>query len=388
LRILHFINDLHAAGSQVEMLRLLGEEQRWGWNSAVVTLADGRLRSEVAALGVPVFSLGMRTKAPFASHLRYLTRVPTIVRLTWRWRPNLVQGWMYHANLAASLAAACRSATTPVLWRIGQTISNLALERPTTAAMIRAGGLVSRQPAAIIYNSEASAHEHEALGYKAARRVLMAGGFDCDIFQPSLEARGAVRRELGLAEDAILVGLMARFHPMKDHAGFLRAARLVVARHRNVFFVLAGSGVTAEAPELMHAIAEHRLEGRVFLLGMRRDMARLNGALDLACSSSSRGEGFSNAIGEAMACGVPCVVTDVGDSARLVGNSGIVVPPGNPLALADAISTLVDAGTRAYLGTAARRRIESEFALKTVAQRYRELCETQTEISTSPTQTA
>jgi len=377
MRILHFINDLHAAGSQVEMLRLLGEERRWGWESAVVTFADGHLSSEVAALGAPVFSLGMRTGAPLASHLLYLLRAPAIVRLTRRWRPQLVQGWMYHANLAASLAATCRAGIMPVLWRIGQTIHNLAIERRTTAAMMRAGGLVSRQPAAIIYNSEASARQHEARGYAAARRVVMAGGFDCELFRPSPEARGAVRNELGLDEDAILIGLMARLHPMKDHAGFLRAAHVVAARHRNVYFVLAGSGVTADAPELARGIAEHRLEGRVFLLGLRRDMMRLNAALDIACSASSHGEGFSNAIGEAMACGVPCVATDVGDTARLVGGTGVIVPPRDPTALARALGELIEAGAagRRPLGHASRQRIEREFSLKVVAQRYRELCE-------------
>jgi glycosyltransferase involved in cell wall biosynthesis len=377
MRVLHFINDLNTAGSQVEMLRLLGEERRWGWDTGVVSLADGRLRSEIAALGVRVFTLGMRTGAPMVSHLRYLMQAPAIVPLVWRWRPQLIQGWMYHANLAASLAAACRAASTPVLWRIGQTIHNLALERRTTAAMIRAGGLVSRQPAAIIYNSKESARQHEALGYAAARRIVMAGGFDCEHFRPSPEARGAVRRELGVDKDAILVGLMARLHPMKDHAGFLHAAYALTAQHRNLYFVLAGSGITDETPELARGIAEHRLEGRVFLLGVRRDMARLNAALDVACSASSYGEGFSNAVGEAMACGVPCVATDVGDSARLIGETGLIVPPGEPAALARALASLIDAGLtgRRRLGEAARERIENEFALRGVAQRYRDFCE-------------
>ncbi|HUK09109.1 MAG TPA: glycosyltransferase [Stellaceae bacterium] len=245
--------------------------------------------------------------------------------------------------------------------------------------MIRAGGLVSRQPAAIIYNSEASARQHEALGYAAARRVVMAGGFDCELFRPLPEARGAVRNELGLDEDAILVGLMARLHPMKDHVGFLRAAGFVAARHRNVNFVLAGSGITAEAPELLQAIAEYQLEGRVFLLGVRRDMVRLNAALDIACSASSHGEGFSNAIGEAMACGVPCIATDVGDSARLVSNAGMIVPPRDPAALARALGELIEAGaaSRRRLGDAARRHVERDFSLQVVAQRYREFCEAQ-----------
>jgi glycosyltransferase involved in cell wall biosynthesis len=135
--------------------------------------------------------------------------------------------------------------------------------------------------------------------------------------------------------------------------------------------------MTADSPELARGVAEHRLEGRVFLLGVRRDMERLNAALDIACSASSHGEGFSNAIGEAMACGVPCVATDVGDSARLVGNAGMIVAPRDPAALARALGELIEAGAagRRRLGDTARRRVERDFSLHVVAQRYREFCE-------------
>ena len=172
----------------------------------------------------------------------------------------------------------------------------------------------------------------------------------------------------------ILVGLVARHHPMKDHAGFFHAARLVAQACPSVRFVMIGRGTNSQSPVADLARA-NQLENRVFLLGERSDMPRLTAALDIACSSSAWGEGFSNTIGEAMACGVPCVVTDVGDSAYAVGDTGISVPPNNPQALADAISRLVAAGSerRHCLGEAARRRIETEFSLAAIVHRYEEL---------------
>jgi glycosyltransferase involved in cell wall biosynthesis len=199
-------------------------------------------------------------------------------------------------------------------------------------------------------------------------------------FRPAQESGRRIRRELGLNNDAILVGLIARYHPMKDHGTFLRAAGLVAKKHPEARFLLAGRAVASNTPDLTRALSEHGIHGRAFLLGERVDMPEINAALDIACSSSQYGEGFSNAVGEAMACGVPCVVTDVGDSARIVGTTGLVTSPGDALALADAIGQLIEGGPtlRRRLGDAARQRIENEFSLKAVSQRYRELCETLT----------
>jgi glycosyltransferase involved in cell wall biosynthesis len=162
---------------------------------------------------------------------------------------------------------------------------------------------------------------------------------------------------------------------MKDHAGFLRAAAIVAQDHPNVRFVLAGTGVSAGQPELAEALKGSGLQDCVTLLGERADIPSLNNAFDIGCSASAWGEGFSNSIGEAMACGVPCAVTDVGDSAYIVGDSGSVSPPREPQALAQAIVRLVDMGRlgRQQLGAKARRRIETEFSLPAIVRRYEAL---------------
>jgi glycosyltransferase involved in cell wall biosynthesis len=213
------------------------------------------------------------------------------------------------------------------------------------------------------------------LGYRAEKRVIIPNGFDCQVLCPDETARKAVRTELGVTEDEILIGLVARYHPMKDHAGFLRAAALVALEHPHARFVLAGTGISAQQTELAAALKQNELQGRVILLGERSDIPRLNNAFDIACSASAWGEGFSNSIGEAMACGVPCGVTDVGDSAYIVGDTGLVAPPRDPQALAKAIVRLIgmERTGRQQLGAKARNRIETQFSLPAIVQRYEEL---------------
>lgn len=287
---------------------------------------------------------------------------------------------MYHGNLMASMAALAwrKNAVRqkpPVLWNIRQTVYDLRRERWLTARLIRLGARLSAGPAAIIYNSQTSASQHESLGYRAEKRVIIPNGFDCQLLRPDEAARKAVRAELVITDDIVLVGLVARYHPMKDHVGFLKAAAMVVRSHPQTRFVLDGSGISCKQPELAEAIQQNELQAHVILLGERSDIPRLNNAFDIGCSASAWGEGFSNSIGEAMACGVPCAVTDVGDSAYIVADSGFVAPPRAPEALAHAIVRLINVGRsgRQQLGAKARQRIETEFSLPAIVQRYEDL---------------
>jgi glycosyltransferase involved in cell wall biosynthesis len=365
---MHIITGLDIGGAEMMLLKLLSAADS-GWDSVVVSLTDeGTIGPRIVKLGVPVYSLGLRPRLPNP------LRVLTLRRIANRLRPHLIQGWMYHGNLLSSLAGAFSRDRVPVLWNIRQSLYDLAAERKMTAAVIRRCASLSSRAAAIVYVSRVSAEQHEELGYQPSKRVLIPNGTDCDVFQPDGLVRREVRAELGISEDTILVGLVARYHPLKDHAGFLKAAFLVSMAHPEVRFLLIGKGLTPNQPEFATLISELNLNGRVLFLGERSDIPRLTASLDVACSSSW-GEGFSNAIGEAMACGVPCVVTDVGDSAYLVGDTGVIVPSRNPKALAHAMGQLIDAGSakRKELGMAARRRIESEFSLPTIVRRYADL---------------
>lgn len=369
MRIMHVITGLGTGGAEMMLLKLLGGTAS-NYEQMVVSAADeGTIGPRILAVGIPVHSLGLRRQLPnpmrtFA--LRSLLR---------SFRPHLIQGWLHHGNLIASLAAAWSPDRAPLFWNIRQSLYDIATEPLLTAAVIRLGARLSRRPAAIIYNSRIGARQHEAFGYCGAQRVVIPNGFDCQIFHPDEEARRQVRAELGLDDSALLVGLVTRYHPMKDHAGFLKAAGLVARRHPEVRFLLVGTGVVREEPGLAQLIAEQQLHDRAFLVGERADIPRLTAALDIACSASAWGEGFPNVVGEAMACGVPCVVTDVGDSAYAVGETGFAVAPHDPQAFAQALSRLIEAGPeyRQRLGEAARRRVEKEFSLPAIVRRYEDL---------------
>jgi glycosyltransferase involved in cell wall biosynthesis len=368
VRILHVITGLTTGGAEMMLLKLLSNNTG-DWEPAVVSLMDeGTIGPSIVALGIPLYSLRMRRGRPNP------VRALSLMTITRQFRPQLIQGWMYHGNLMASFARFSSGVRVPVFWNIRQSLEGVAGERRLTQAMIRLGALLSWHPAGIIYNSQTGARQHEIFGYRASKCVVIPNGFDCQIFRPDDEARRQVRKELGIGIDTILIGLIARFHPVKDHASFLRAANLVARTHPHVRFLLVGKGLAEKEPVLTKLIREQHLESRIFLLGERLDMPRLTAALDIACSASW-GEGFSNTIGEAMACGVPCVVTDVGDSARLVADTGLSVPPRDPQGLAQAISRLISAGAahRQELGAAARRRVESEFSLPVVARQYEKL---------------
>lgn len=368
LRILHVITALDTGGAEMMLLKLLSATRGEYCYEVVSAKDEGTIGLRIKDLGIPVHSLYLKSSLP--NPFRAFT-VRSLVRT---FQPHVIQGWMPHGNLMASLAGAFALKQTPVLWNIRLSLHDLDLHW-TTTCLIRLGARLSRCPAAIVYNSRNGAAQHEAIGYEPAKQVLIPNGFDCGVFHPDQEARNQVRTELGVRPDAVLVGLIARFHPMKDHTGFLRAASLVSSRCTNVYFLLAGTGVTREEPALNQAITEYDLQDRVFLLGERSDIPRLTAALDIACSSSFWGEAFSNAIGEAMACGVPCVVTDIGDSASIVADTGLVVRPRQPDELANAIGQLIESGSsrRQELGEAARQRVETEFSLAAVVRRYEAL---------------
>jgi glycosyltransferase involved in cell wall biosynthesis len=330
---------------------------------------EGTIGPRIRELGVPLYTLGLR---PNIFNPLRLFSIRSLVR---RFQPNVVQGWMYHGNVMASCASFFSDRRPPVVWDVQQSIRKVGDYGWLTGNVIRLGALASRNPAKIIYVSQTGAEQHEALGYSPVRRMIIPNAIDVETFRPDNDARQQVRAELGIDPQTILVGLVARYHPMKDHASFLRAAARVACTDASVCFLLIGKGVSRDQPALAELIDKHHLNNRAFLLGERRDTPRLTAALDIACSTSSWGEAFSVAIGEAMACGVPCVVTDVGDSAYLVADTGLSIPPGDSEALAGAINCLINAGVerRRQLGAAACQRVQNEFSLPAIAQRYEEL---------------
>lgn len=371
-RVMYVISDLSIGGAEMMLYKLLAETDRTRFEPIVVSLmGGGALRERIETLGVAVHTMGMRPKLPTPLALWHL------IRLTRRLRPALVIGWMYHSCLAVQLASIFTSRLATVLWSIHYSASSLAEEKWLTALVIRACAFFSGLPDKIIFVSRDGQSKHRRLGFSTENSCVIPNGIDANTFAPSSEARASVRSELGLPGDALLIGMVSRYHPMKDYANFLRAAALVSKKHPEAHFLLVGRAVDGENQELRRLIHELGLVRRTHLLGERHDIPRLTAALDVF-SLSSYCESFPTVIGEAMACGVPCVVTDVGDAAWIVGDdTGHVVPPRDPGALARAWAEMINLGEegRAALGCAALSRVSALFPLKSLVHRYEALYE-------------
>jgi glycosyltransferase involved in cell wall biosynthesis len=371
MKIVHVINGLDVGGAETMLLRLLSQCDRRHYEFEVISLTDlGAIADDLRTLGVPVRALGLRRGAAIPDP-RAVFRLAGRLRQI---RPDLVQTWMYHANLVGGVAAKLAGGP-PVIWGIRQTNVDLASVRLRTSLIAKGAALLSKVLADhILYNSHVSRRAHAALGYADDSASVIANGFDLEIFKPDANARAAIRRELGLDDRTPLVGLIARYDPQKDHATFIAAAGLVHQQQPEAHFVLAGLGADTANETLTAAITEAGITSHCHLLGQRADMPALMASLDIACSSSI-GEGFPNTIGEAMACAVPCVVTDVGDSALIVGNTGHVVPPRDPEAFAEKIAAILSltVDARQALGQSARVRIGTKFSLDTTAQAYQDL---------------
>lgn len=371
MKIIYVITGLTTGGAEIMLYNILSKLNR-RFSPIVVSLMDrGTVGDRIAALGIPVHSIGMKPGMPTIPAIRQLIH---IVR---QLKPDLIQGWMYHGNLAAQLISVFYSQKIPILWNIQSSIYSLALVKRMTAYVIRLSALLSKFPKKIIFVSQIGKLQHEALGYCSENTCVIPNSSDTSLFVPSMEARLTVRKELGLPAPSFLIGLICRYHPMKDHANFLRAAALLLADRPAIHFLLIGTEVDPENQILRQLIQELGIFNQIHLLGERKDIPRLTAALDIAASASAYGEGWPLVVGEAMSCGVPCVVTDVGDSGWIVGDTGRVVPPRDSAALANAWKELIDLGSegREALGKAARARIIECFSIESVVAQYEALYE-------------
>jgi glycosyltransferase involved in cell wall biosynthesis len=282
---------------------------------------------------------------------------------------------MYHGSLAATIGSWAVPQRAPVLWNIRHSVHDLALEKPLTRLILALSARLSHLPQAIIYNSRVSAAQHARLGFDASRAVVIPNGFDGTVFRPRPEAKARLRAQLGIDPAETVIGLVARDHPMKDPGNLVRAAALLRARGQAVHLVIVGSGLDQTHPELGKVVRECGLEAHVSLLGERTDIPEVVAGFDIATLCSAWGEGFPNVLGEAMASGVPCVATDVGDCSWVIGPHGAIVPPRQSEALANALGRMLDLGpdARHQLGLAGRARILQHFSMQEVVGQYESL---------------
>lgn len=361
IRIVHVISDLDTGGAEVMLVKLVSGMDRARFSNTVISLTDrGQLAEQIESLGVAVYTLGMKRGRPDFHAL------PRLIRLLKTIEPSIVQSWLYHADFLSTLAV--KLSGLPILaWNVRCSDMDLTRYSPLTRWVQWVLAWWSATPTAVVVNSEAGKQQHERLGYRPRRWDVIPNGFDTQRFHPDSSARLSLRTEWHIPDDAVIIAFVARVDPMKDHATFLEAAQQVANARQNVCFLLVGKDTLT----LAQAVDVKGLADQVRLLGYRSDIECLLPGVDVLCLSSL-GEGFPNVLGEAMACGIPCVSTDVGDARSIIGDTGLVVPVRDPTSLAHAMINLIDRGpaARATLGRAARERIEKTYSLPRIVERY------------------
>ena len=366
MRVIHIIIGLETGGAERMLARLANYQNASPRQThAVISLTTiGPIGRELIDAGVPVRSLGMRS-------LFDLPRtVVRLVRLLRAAKPDIVQTWMYHADLLGGVAARLAGGSR-IVWGVrGSAIPQSGLS--VTAMIVRLSASLSGVvPHRIVCCAERARIAHIEKGYSARRCVVIPNGYHVPSENRSSFLRQGAREEVGFKDGEFVIGVVGRFDPLKDYQNFVRAAAMVASRYRAARFLMVGRGLDYTNRTLTRWIADSGFADRFVLIGEWRDVTPWLAASDAFCLSSLK-EGFPNAVCEAMAMQVPCLVTDAGDAAEIVGDTGIVVPPADSEALARGMVTLMrmPVAERTRRGALARLRIAERYSIEAVATRF------------------
>ena len=358
MRATHIISNLGIGGAEGALCTLIEAQAGTAVEHTVVSMtAHGAYAGRLRAAGATVVELdGTRS-------LRFAVKFAELGRAIAGSRPDIVQGWMYHGNVAGSMLRLAGYFSCPVLWGVRQSISRLSDDVLLTRCVILGGAALARQPRHIVYNSRVGASTHERLGYPVAKRVVIHNGVDCERFRPRPAARALLLAELDLPASALLVGRIARYASMKDFGTLFEAFRHVREAQPSANLLLVGAGTERTNAELVAVWHRAGAPDGVHFLGPRLDIENVFPALDVAVSSSSSNEGFSNAVFEAIACGTPVVTTNVGTGEEFRECGASVVEPRRPLELAAAVRACLAMSPEA-------RRTLTDAARAIVVERY------------------
>ena len=363
IRICHLITSLDTGGAERSLVNLVTAMNRDEFENEVITLLKpGPMAQMLAQAGIPVTSMEIGRRRPNPAALLSLIRH---LRAN---KPMILQTWLYHADFFGT-AAAFFARPDHLLWNVRSSEIDDPGIRRSTRYLARLLATLSRRPDAIVVNSRDGQRYHERIGYHPKQWVNIPNGVDLERFRPQRDEQAMLRMRLGIPPDASVIGLVARYHPMKDIATFLRAASRFRQDRENVKFVLCGDGLGPDNSTLAKQVRDLDLDRSIVLLGPRSDIELIYPALDVLTLCSTHGEGFPNVLCEAMACNVPCVTTDVGDSAEIIGDCGLIVPLRDPQALAGAWQTLLERPSQLRTDSA-RSRVAARYSLEKMCAHY------------------
>ncbi|MDM8349792.1 glycosyltransferase [Pseudomonas sp. sp1636] len=366
-KVLHIITGLNDGGAEGVLTRLCLHSQQAG--HVVVSLMDeGKYGPVLQQAGVPVHCIGMNPGKPSISRFYHL------IKLIRTEQPDVVQTWMYHADFLGGIAARL-AGVQRVFWGVRHSTLEKGKSKRSTIMIARLCALLSRWvPEKIICCANKALEVHANIGYVPSKLLVIPNGYDLSRFKPDGAVGAEVRSDLAFGAGEFVIGKVGRFDPLKDHFNLLRALSLVVERQINFRCLLVGKGLSPDNVALVAYITELGLQDRVMLAGQRTDIPAVMNALDLHVLSSCS-EGFPNVLAEAMACGTPCVSTDVGDALEILGDARACCPAQNPEALADVIIKMATEWQRDPAAWQARRaastlRIADRFSIEGMVDAY------------------
>ncbi len=364
MKVFHIITGLEQGGAEMVLYQLIKATRETIQHEVVALGGEGYYGPRLRACGVLVHHLEMRRgRISWVG----LWRLYTLLTAS---KADIMQTWMYHANLLGGLVARL-AGVRAVVW----SVHNLNLDQhlvrlPTRIIGYVSGWLSPILQNAIVYVGDNAARFHHRIGYRSAKARVISNGVDVRAFRVMADKGRLLREELGISPDDFLLGFVARWDKYKDHRNLFAALSRLNKDHWRC--ILVGPEMDENNRELMAALSDHDLPDKIILAGARDDIPVVMNALDLHILSSV-GEGFGNVTAEAMACGTPCVTTDVGSGAAIVGDTGWVVPAASPSALAQAIQAgraAIENVGKSSLGPACRKRIEDHFSLEAMAESY------------------
>ena len=369
MKVLHIITNLGQGGAEAVLYRLI-EATHQKINHRVVSLQGaGVYGPRLRRIGVNVETLDMpRNKLKFSG----LWRLRKIIRDC---SPDIVHTRLYHADLVGGVTALL-SGAPPVIWTIHSSDLGTLHKSWKTRFVRRICAILSHWiPSVIVADAKNTKKVNVSLGYSSKNFIVINNGIALSTFHPDPRARQNLRNELNIQENQILLGFVARWDPLKDHSNLLQALSIVKRSNHKFVCILVGNEITPQNSSLMQLVHGNNLNEHVILLGPQNDIPAIMNALDLHILSSFS-ESLPLSVIEAMACGTPCVVTDVGDTALITGDTGWVVPPKEPKALATGIEsaiTLISKNGKDELGQKCKRRIEEYYSLETMVDNNVEL---------------
>ncbi len=365
-RIVHLIPTTNTGGAEIMLYQLTRSMDKTLFENIVVSLSNkGIIGKRIEEAGIEVCNIGMSTKGNPLDIWQVLRLFTTVKSL----KPDLLYCWMAHTNILGILFS--HLLKVPVIWSIhGTATSYPEMDRLTYVITILCAKM-STYPDLIVCCSETVKKVHINFGFNSDKMVVIENGVDLSEFKRDEKEREALRAELGVSNNDFLIGFIGRFDRVKDHLNLIKAAKMIVHQHRNVYFIMCGDGIDLTNKKLTGWIEAENIMDHFFLLGWRPDISKIMASIDVNVLPSFS-EGFPIVICEAMAGETPCIVTDTGEMPFIVGDTGIVIPQRDSPALANAIEQILmmSDNERIAMGKKARDRIAVNFSLQGVVRKY------------------